>query len=164
MVELAQTPLPKPDAGEISPASENPAVARCCEAYARVSRSPPTRARATSMPLSTVQKPSQSPACALQPENIRDFIACVAHGTLIGTIQGPDAARLLYAAQVAHTRPAPSQPARIVTPSPGVHSPLFAHASEPLLFTRLSDQHRRTSSEKGLQKGQIARLCQIDRR
>jgi hypothetical protein len=36
-------------------------------------------------------------------ENIRDFIACVAQGMLIGAIAGPDGARLLYAAQVAHT-------------------------------------------------------------
>ena len=43
------------------------------------------------------------------PENIRDFIACTAHGMLIEAIDGPDAARLLYAAQIAngtlrHTR------------------------------------------------------------
>jgi hypothetical protein len=35
------------------------------------------------------------------PENIQNFIACVAHGMLIGAILGSDAARLLYAAQVA---------------------------------------------------------------
>ena len=34
-------------------------------------------------------------------ENIRDFIACVAHGILIGVIGGNDGARLLYAGQVA---------------------------------------------------------------
>ena len=36
-------------------------------------------------------------------DNIRDFIACVAQGMLIGAIDGPDGARLLYAAQVAFT-------------------------------------------------------------
>jgi hypothetical protein len=35
------------------------------------------------------------------PDNIRDFIACVAHGMLIGAIRDTDGARLLYAAQVA---------------------------------------------------------------
>lgn len=35
-------------------------------------------------------------------DNIRDFIACVAHGMLIAAIEGPAGARLLYAAQVAH--------------------------------------------------------------
>ena len=34
-------------------------------------------------------------------ENIRHFIACVAHGMLIGTIEKHDATRFLYAAQVA---------------------------------------------------------------
>lgn len=34
-------------------------------------------------------------------ENISDFIACVAFGTLIGTISPGESTRLLYAAQVA---------------------------------------------------------------
>ena len=34
-------------------------------------------------------------------ENIRNFIACVAHGMAIGAIEGAAACRLLYAAQVA---------------------------------------------------------------
>jgi hypothetical protein len=34
-------------------------------------------------------------------ENIRNFIACVAHGMLVGAILSPDGARLLYAAQIA---------------------------------------------------------------
>jgi hypothetical protein len=36
-------------------------------------------------------------------DNVRDFIACVTHGMLIGAISGADATRLLYAAQVART-------------------------------------------------------------
>jgi hypothetical protein len=104
MVELAQTPLPKPDAGEISPASENPAVARCCEAYARVSKIAADQGKGYVYASFYGAKAFRKALPALSsPENIRDFIACVAHGTLIGTIQGPDAARLLYAAQVAHT-------------------------------------------------------------
>jgi hypothetical protein len=47
-------------------------------------------------------------------ENIRNFIACVAHGMLIGAILFPDGARLLYAAQIAraaaHTPAAKSKP------------------------------------------------------
>ncbi len=35
-------------------------------------------------------------------QNIRDFIACAAHGMLIDAIDPPVGARLLYAAQVAH--------------------------------------------------------------
>jgi hypothetical protein len=48
-------------------------------------------------------------------ENIRDFIACTAHGMLIGAIDGDDGARLLYAAQVAlgtvRRQPVPEKPA-----------------------------------------------------
>jgi hypothetical protein len=36
-------------------------------------------------------------------DSIGDFIACVTRGMLLGAIPGPDATRLLYAAQVAHT-------------------------------------------------------------
>ena len=36
-------------------------------------------------------------------ENIRNFIACVAHGILLDVFTGPESARLLYAAQVANT-------------------------------------------------------------
>ena len=35
------------------------------------------------------------------PENIRDFISCIAHGILVGMINEQTGARLLYAAQVA---------------------------------------------------------------
>ena len=34
-------------------------------------------------------------------DNIRNFIACVAHGMLIGAIDSDDSTKLLYAAQVA---------------------------------------------------------------
>jgi hypothetical protein len=36
-----------------------------------------------------------------EQEHIRDFIGCVAHGILIGAIEGKSASQLLYAAQVA---------------------------------------------------------------
>jgi hypothetical protein len=36
-------------------------------------------------------------------ENIRNYIACVAYGMLIKAIEGPEGARLLYAAQVANS-------------------------------------------------------------
>ena len=37
------------------------------------------------------------------PDNIRDFIACVAHGMSTGIIPCSEGTRLLYAAQVAHS-------------------------------------------------------------
>jgi len=36
-------------------------------------------------------------------DNIQNFIACVAHGLAIGSIEGASASRLLYAAQVARS-------------------------------------------------------------
>jgi hypothetical protein len=48
-------------------------------------------------------------------ESIRDFIACTAHGLLIGAIDGVHGTRLLYAAQVAlssmRSQPAPEKSA-----------------------------------------------------
>jgi hypothetical protein len=50
-------------------------------------------------------------------ENIRDFIACVAHAMLIGAIQSEQGSKLLYAAQVAlctvRNQPAPSKSAAL---------------------------------------------------
>ena len=79
----------------------------------------------------------------LGAENIRDFIACVAHGMLIGTIENKDATKLLYAAQVAYlalNRPNPKRTpksAAEVTPS----TPKITKYPPPpisrLLFLRL---------------------------
>lgn len=46
------------------------------------------------------------------PENICDFVACVSYGLLLEAISGPDAARLLYAAQIAHAASQPNAPFR----------------------------------------------------
>jgi hypothetical protein len=50
-------------------------------------------------------------------ENISNFIACVAHGILIDAIDGRDATRLLYAAQVAlatvRNQPSPPKEATV---------------------------------------------------
>ena len=64
-------------------------------------------------------------------ENIRDFIACVAQGLLIGAIENKDASKLLYAAQVAFStlnrsaeirpklKPGPKPAAEVSPSSPG---------------------------------------------
>jgi hypothetical protein len=49
-------------------------------------------------------------------ENIRNFIACAAQGILMDVISGSDGARLLYAAQVAHSTMTPSSHSRKSTP------------------------------------------------
>jgi hypothetical protein len=101
---------------ESGPAGLNPAVARCCAAWqsayqAETAREP----RKENQPWANycghkAYRNAMPPLCG--SENIRDFIACIAHGILIGSIRGADGARLLYAAQVAATadRSQPAQP------------------------------------------------------
>jgi len=85
------------------PAVQNPAVAHCCDAYAASyyenlesgASDPTAKARARNayrlvMPALTGSN------------NIRDFIACVSHGMVLGAIDPAKASKLLYAAQVAH--------------------------------------------------------------
>ena len=61
-------------------------------------------------------------------DNIRDFIACVSYGMSLGIIPGPEATRLLYAAQVAHTahRKRPKKPGK----SPHTATPSIAPTQE----------------------------------
>ena len=100
---LEITPAPS-EAQEPRSIYENPAIARCMSVWSRAWKIAEKAGRSDiynshesgiayrhAMPLLTGE------------ENIRDFIACVAQGMLIGAISGPDGARLLYAAQVAHT-------------------------------------------------------------
>jgi hypothetical protein len=106
-----------PESGLAAPAfaaSLNPAIARCCEAWTQ------TFDDRTAMGLSSPEYHAhKSYRQAMPPlsgaENIRDFIACTAHGMLIGAIASDDGARLLYAAQVARGA-LPSQSAAKKTP------------------------------------------------
>jgi hypothetical protein len=96
-----------------SPVSTNPAVETCCKAYARAFKA--ARKESDSR-LHALDEGEKAFCNAMPPlsgyENIRDFIACVAQGMLIKAIPGSDGARLLYAAQVAHStlRGQPMQP------------------------------------------------------
>jgi hypothetical protein len=102
--ETTQAPPPQPEAAAPSPAVQNPAVAFCCDAYARAQKAAKARGKGVVFAAIDAQRAyrkAMPPLCGL--ENIRDFIACAAHGMLIGAIDGADGARLLYAAQVAHT-------------------------------------------------------------
>ncbi|HEY1896562.1 MAG TPA: hypothetical protein VGG62_09840 [Terracidiphilus sp.] len=85
-------------------AYENPAVARCARAwmlfYCEVrlkgesvasARSRAAQAYRVSMPPLTGKR------------NVRDFIACATHGMLLGALDLNEGAKLLNAAQVAHT-------------------------------------------------------------
>jgi len=87
---------------ESSPIPENPAIARCYSEWQRVYK----KEKAKGLSWATASNNAgQAYRMAMPPlsgqGNIRDFVACVAHGMLIGTIDGRDGTKLLYAAQVA---------------------------------------------------------------
>ncbi len=81
-----------------------PAVALCYESYTRAldeaAEQNMTGGRAVMLAQNVYRK-------ALPPlsgrENIRDFIACVAHAILLKIIEPEEATRLFYAAQVAQS-------------------------------------------------------------
>jgi hypothetical protein len=116
MTEATET-TPTPSAEEEpSAVSENPAIARCMNAWKRVYQA---EFKKTKSKVGSAFTAGPAYRCAMPPlsgyENIRDFIACVAHAMLIGAIDVSDGAKLLYAAQVAlgtiRRQPAPSKPA-----------------------------------------------------
>jgi hypothetical protein len=84
------------------PAIENPAVAHCCNAHAdavKAAREQRLNSYSASQATCAAYRQALPPLCG--QENIRNFIACVAHGILIDAIGDSTGARLLYAAQVA---------------------------------------------------------------
>jgi hypothetical protein len=116
-IKNAQTTA-KPDAPvvRIAQDSANPSVAHCCQAYNDAMQA--ARAQGESQYGST-QAAERAYRNAMPPlsgaDNIRDFIACVAHGMLLEAIKGSDSARLLYATQIAYgavEKPTPRQPGR----------------------------------------------------
>ena len=108
-IEKAPTPdtpvAPADSVGkEPHPAMLHPAVARCVEAndktFSKCLAAGYSRADAS-------RAGDKSYRRAMPPlagrEDIRDFIACVAHGMLIGVFEAKDASRLIYAAQTAYS-------------------------------------------------------------
>ena len=87
---------------ETQPAHANPAVARCCDAFNRTFKVNiainQTKAAATEC-AATAFREAMPPL--IGQDNIRDFIACVAQGILLGAIDSSKSSKLLYAAQVA---------------------------------------------------------------
>jgi hypothetical protein len=104
MTEAIQT-TPAPIEAKLPfAASENPAVARCVNAWARVHKAELAKGKSTYQALSAA---SRAYLDAIPPlsgdENIRDFIACVTHAMIANIILDSSGSKLLYAAQVAHT-------------------------------------------------------------
>ena len=94
----------------------NPAVAWCRQAYIKAykeSKSNGNREFEAERHAADAYRKAIPPLCGA--ENIRNFIACIARAMLTKMMNGADATRLLYAAQVAHTvidRPASGKPGR----------------------------------------------------
>ena len=108
---MTEATQPAPPAEAPSLVFANPAVAHCCAASARACKAALATGKtkfSSDLDAERAYRHAMPPLSGY--ENIRDFIACVAHGMLIGAIQGTDGARLLYAAQVAATT-VRSQPA-----------------------------------------------------
>ena len=102
---MSESTLPAPAAEIPAPTgtpSANPAIARCRQAYETARRNELKNGRKD---YEAKDAGGEAYRRAMPPlsgyENIRDFIACVAHGMLIGAIGYIDGAQYLYAAQVA---------------------------------------------------------------
>jgi hypothetical protein len=98
---MAESATPK-IAKNPSEGSQNPAVSRCCKAWNRAYKATFALKKSDY----TAEKEAGAAYRDAMPnlsgeQNIRDFIACAAHGILIGAIDEKMSTRLLYAAQVA---------------------------------------------------------------
>lgn len=92
-------------------AQQNTAVALCCVAYERARKTALASRRTSSRAHELAEKAYKEAFPALYGrDRIRDFIACVTQGSLMGIFSDSECKRLLYAAQVAKAsadRPAP---------------------------------------------------------
>jgi hypothetical protein len=116
MTETIET-IPAPvEADKTATVPENPAIARCLSALIRAYKEGKAKNQSDYESSDLAHRAYRKAMPRLSGyDNIRDFIACVAHGMLIGAIDGDDGTRLLYAAQVAlgtvHRQPPAPKPA-----------------------------------------------------
>jgi hypothetical protein len=117
-----------------TPAFANPAVARCAQAYVSTIQT----GKSQKKELYQYSSDAKAAYCNMMPplsgpRNIRDFIACTAHGMLIGSIDRDDATRLLYAAQVAYgAHNIKSQKKSKSSAKTGTKPPENGHISHPV--------------------------------
>ena len=87
---------------QASPAPISPAATRCVEAYNRACKTGRASLRDEIAAIRSARRAFRAAFPPLAgPENIRDFIACIAQAILLDVIDTADASKLLYAAQVA---------------------------------------------------------------
>ena len=116
-----------------SSSDAKPAVRRCCLAWQRAFKAYMDDPGDQEAPGLFAAQDASKAYCNAMPmlvgyEGVRDFIACTAHGILIGAIPPERSGQLLYAAQVAlslvQREPKPAQSVRHVTgPNQGVPTP-----------------------------------------
>jgi hypothetical protein len=102
MTEASQTTTDLSEANESSPVSANPTVARCMNAWTRTYKEEKAKRKSyvdATLTADEAYRDAMPPLSGY--EDIRDFIACVAHAMLIGAILDDKGTKLLYAAQVA---------------------------------------------------------------
>jgi hypothetical protein len=82
----------------------NIAVEMCCDSHKTITKQLIAEGRKIEL-ISAAAKVAYGNAMPrlTGADNIRDFIACVAHGMIIGVIPSSEGSRLLYAAQVAYS-------------------------------------------------------------
>ena len=100
------------------PLPESLAVAYCCQAYNDAIKAAMERGERGFTKAGKAYRYAM-PTLS-NPENIRDFVACVAHGMLIEIINVKEGTKFLYAAQVAGgvaAKPAPAKPGRPISSS-----------------------------------------------
>jgi Na+/glutamate symporter len=102
---MNQPPATTPDlrtVGALSACCENTAVARCLNEWERVYKAEKAKRKDDYDATEEAEKAYRDAMPPLSGyENIRDFIACVAHAMIVGAIADNQASKLLYAAQVA---------------------------------------------------------------
>jgi len=102
---MADNPATSPEQPKSSiPATSNPAVAYCLEAYNNAYQATFLKNKSEFYAEMSAKAAYLSGLPPLSgSRNIRDHVACVAHALAIKALDGANAARLLYAAQVAST-------------------------------------------------------------
>jgi hypothetical protein len=126
----------------------NLAVDRCSKMFTQAAEEAKAEGKSADIVLKTA---AMSYVLGIPPltgaDSIGDFIACVTRGMLLGAIPGPDATRLLYAAQVAHTAfPKRKTLAKILKKTPGKNRQPQPHQLHPL------GNHRKTRTPPPLLK------------
>jgi len=83
---------------------DNPAIVRCCLAHNGALQAANANKESDYAAEKSAKRAYRSAMPPLSGrQNIRDFIACIAHGMLMGVIRESEGTKLLYAAQIAYS-------------------------------------------------------------